>query len=76
MIRIYADFNDQDEQGRVRLDTVGSLRDIEMHRNVLIDGMRVILYTPDEFEVEGILIYDEMWRGVADYTTIRYLDVA
>lgn len=51
MIRIYADFNNCNEDGRIRLSTVGSLEDIKQYENVLAEGMMVILYTPDELEV-------------------------
>lgn len=72
MIRIYTDFNSQDERGRVWLDTVGSLKDIEMHRGALSEGMRVVLYVPDEFEVEAVLTFDQAWKGMPDLSTIRY----
>jgi hypothetical protein len=74
MIRIYADFNNADEQGRVRLNTVGSLADIERHQHSLTDGMRIILHAPGDFEVEGTLTYDAIWKGVPDWSTIRYTD--
>jgi len=72
MIRIFADFNCQDEQGRVMLDTVGSLEDIEKHRAVLKEGMEVILYTPGDFEVRGTLTFDKIWLGIPDLSTNRY----
>ncbi|MCI0712904.1 MAG: hypothetical protein L0154_22295 [Chloroflexi bacterium] len=74
MIRIYADFNSQDEQGRVKLTTVGSREDIEKFKDVLEEGMVVMLYMSNEFEVEGMLVFDEVWRAIPDYKTIRYLD--
>lgn len=74
MIRIYADFNSSDEQGRVRLSTVGSRKDIERHRPSLKEGMEVILYTPGDFEVRGTLTFDRIWLGIPDWSTIRYED--
>jgi hypothetical protein len=70
MIRIYADFNCQDEQGRIRLNTVGSLKDLATHKNELHEGAKVILYMPDDVEVEGVLVFDEIWFGIPDYNTI------
>ena len=60
-IRIYADFNSQDERGRVWLDRAGSLPDLERYEDQLRPGLPVILYTePEDYvEVEGVLIYDE-----------------
>lgn len=72
MIRIYADFNSTDEQDRVRLSTVGSLKDIELHRSQLKEGLKVILYMTNEFEVRGTLTFDRIWRGIPDWTTIRH----
>jgi hypothetical protein len=76
MIRIYADFDSKDDQGRVWLDTVGSLRDIEIHRGSLSEGTRVVLYVPDDFEVEAVLTFDKAWRGIPDLSTIRYFDAS
>jgi hypothetical protein len=28
---------------------------------------------PAEFEVEATLVFEEIWMGVPDWTTIRYL---
>jgi len=72
VIKIYADFNSCDEQGRVQLDTVGSLKDIKQYENVLEEGMRVLLYMMDEFEVYGILVFEGIWMGIPDFSTIKY----
>jgi len=72
MIRIYADFNSKDEQGRVVLNTIGSLRDLEAHKDEIHVGMKVTLYMPD-VEVDGVLVYDRVWLGIPDYTTTRDL---
>lgn len=75
MIKILADFNNKDEQGRVRLSTVGALKDITMHRSELREGMEVILYEENDFEVRAKLIYDlGMWKGIPDMDTLRYYD--
>lgn len=72
MIRIYADFNCIDEQDRVTLNTVGSLKDIERHRSQLKEGLKAIFYMTNEFEVRGTLTFDRIWRGIPDWTTIRH----
>ena len=75
MIRIYADFNNTDEEGRVRLNTVASLRDIESHRDLMTPGAEVLLYMTSEFEVHGTITWDGgIWRGVPDWSTIRYVE--
>jgi hypothetical protein len=73
MIRIYADFNHRDEQGRVVLDTVGSLADIRQHEGALVDGMVVLLYMEDEFEIQATLLFEGVWFAVPDFATVRHL---
>jgi hypothetical protein len=75
MIRIYADFNAMDEDRSVRLNTVGSLRDIERYQGSLEAGRKVTLYCED-FEVPGKLVFDGIWHGVPDWSSIKYYDEA
>ncbi len=60
-VRIYADFNNQDELGRVWLHSEGSLRDIRQQERLLRPGLPVILYSDenDYVEVDAVLVYDE-----------------
>jgi len=48
MVRVWADFNNRDEQGRVRLNTVGSLKDIEKHHDEIREGTKVILNAEED----------------------------
>jgi hypothetical protein len=34
--------------------------------------MRVLLYTPDDFEVYGTLVFEGIWMGIPDFSTIKY----
>ena len=75
MIKIYADFNNCDEHGAVRLNGVGSLIDVEKYRGILAEGIDVLLYMTDEFEVTGKLVIDDgVWKGVTNWETICYSD--
>jgi hypothetical protein len=60
-VRIYADFNDQDELGRVWLNTGASLQEIGRAQNRVHPGLPVVLYTDenDYVEVEAVLVYDD-----------------
>ena len=72
-IHLYGDFNNCTEDYKIRLITVGSLRDIEQKRDKLSDGLTVIL-SDNEIEVEAHLERDErdeMWLGVPDWSTRR-----
>lgn len=75
LIKIYADFNSTNEDDKVRLNTVGSIKDIEQYEGLLKNGMKVILYM-EEIEVEALLEFNEtieIWLGVPDWSTIKYL---
>jgi hypothetical protein len=73
-MRIYADFNSQDEHGRVDLHTAGSRRDLEVLKDRIHVGTPVVLYF-DDVEVDGVLEYDnvlERWFGVvSDWSAYR-----
>jgi hypothetical protein len=76
MLRVYADFNCQDEDGKVRLDVAGSLTDLKGVATTIANGTRVILYVPNELEVEANLNFDsnrEIWLATPDYATTRHL---
>ena len=75
MIKILADFNNKDEQGRVCLDTMGALKDIAVHKSELTEGMEVLLYERGDFEVRAKLIFDlGLWKGVPLMDTLRYYE--
>ena len=76
VIRIYADFNNCEENGKVRLNTNGSLGDLFRVKKQIHAGMPVWLYD-EEFEVESKLEYDKKWKiwmGDPHWSTIRYFD--
>lgn len=73
-IRIYADFNNSEKNGKVRLNTNGSLSDLFKVKHKIHRDMVVWLYD-EEFEVETKLEYDEKWKvwlGEPDWSTLRY----
>ncbi len=73
-IRIYADFNNQDEEGRVWLNTPGSLPDIERQKDLLHPGSSIVLYTDDNdyIEVPAVLVYHEKYKvWLADWSRYR-----
>ena len=61
-----------DEQGRLCLDILGAIPDIERHRDALVDGLRVLLDVQHEFEIEATLVFDSAWRAIPDMSTIRH----
>jgi hypothetical protein len=74
-LRIHADFNNRTEEYKVRLDVMGSLRDLEQHKNQVSEGSLVLL-SDQEVEVEARLEFDKVdgiWLGIPDWTTLRHL---
>ncbi|MFZ2959788.1 MAG: hypothetical protein WA705_23145 [Candidatus Ozemobacteraceae bacterium] len=63
MIRIWGDFNSRDEEDRIRLNTVGSLEDLDKYPKQIRGGLRIIVFD-DDFEVDGILEFSEgIWKA-------------
>ncbi|TLZ77475.1 MAG: hypothetical protein E6K08_03830 [Methanobacteriota archaeon] len=63
MLQIRGDFNDKDEEGRVRLDTPVSKQDIEKLGSQVKEGIRVLVVDDGEggFQAECIL---ELSKGI------------
>jgi hypothetical protein len=62
--RIYADFQNTDPRGRIRLNTVGSQLDLEGEQAELADGLELVVYSED-LEAHGVVrVLDEGGWGV------------
>ena len=75
--RIYADFHNADEQGKLRLNCVGTIEDLARYRVELRDGEKLVLYS-EELEVDGVVQYSDverLWVAAIDWQQIRELDV-
>ena len=71
--RVFADFHNADVKGRIRLNCVGTIADIERQGIVLQDGQPLIIYS-EELEVGGVVRYSEkekLWTAVIDWDAIR-----
>jgi hypothetical protein len=70
--KIFADFNNADTEGRIRLNTNGSLRDIANIQ--LYNGLEVILNDADELEATGIIEFSQtenIWVAKIDWDNIK-----
>jgi hypothetical protein len=70
---VYADFHNADSRGRLRLNCIGTIRDLAEKRIVLVEGLRLIL-SDDELEVDGEVHFAEevhVWVAVIDWNAIR-----
>jgi hypothetical protein len=71
--KVYADFQNADRQGRVRLNCVGTVEDLAQHQIILREGLILTLYS-EELEVEGRVHYsteEHLWVAAIDWEAIR-----
>jgi hypothetical protein len=70
---IYADFNNADSGGRLRLNCVGTIHDLARQGLALREGLEVILHDED-VETEGEVHYSDeerIWVARIDWESIR-----
>jgi len=70
--RIYADFNNADSKGRLRLITEGSLSDIKSQNLKMEEGMLVIVYD-DELSANAEVTFskeEKIWVAKIDWAQI------
>lgn len=70
--KVYADFQNADIRGGVRLNTAGTLEDVEKLGLALTDGS-VLLLSDDELETEGVveLSYEEqIWVARIEWSKL------
>jgi hypothetical protein len=76
MICIFADFQNASQSGNVRLNTVGTLADIEKFGIVFHEGMRVLIDDRDTLSAEGTIRWEpgEGWVAQIDWDRIESRD--
>lgn len=70
---IRVDFNNADVSGRVRLNTVAALADLEALDEPLSEGLQVRL-VDDELSVLGTAVFssdEQVWAAVVDWKMVR-----
>lgn len=81
--RVYADFHNADAEGRLRLNCVGTTKDLARKQVVLRPGLLLTLYSDDadadgnsdDLEVGGVVEYSEpeqCWVARVDWSAIRH----
>jgi len=74
--RVFVDFHNADEQGRLRLNCIGTIEDLARQQAELEDGQRLTLYSED-LEVDGIVQFskdEKVWVAVIDWNQIRQVE--
>jgi hypothetical protein len=77
MYRIFFDGNDGSMKNGWELRFRQSIEDMAAIDSELREGLHVIIYSPNELELEAVLKFDEsigFWRGIPVPGTIKYLD--
>jgi hypothetical protein len=76
MSRVFVDFHNADEQGRLRLNCIGTIEDLAHQHIELENGQRLMLYGED-LEVDGVVQFSEdekIWVVAIDWNQIRQVD--
>lgn len=74
--RVFVDFHNANEQGRLRLNCIGTIEDLARQQAELEDGQRLTLYSED-LEVEGVVQFSEnekVWVAAIDWNQIRQVE--
>ena len=82
--KVVVDFNNADAKGRLRLDTKGTLRDLERQHIQPAEGLALTLYMddadaegrPQQMVIDGVVEYsddDKCWVAAIDWDAIRYV---
>jgi hypothetical protein len=80
---IYADFHNADSQGRLRLNSVGTIEDLARQQIELREGVTLTFYSDDldsdgaldKLLVDGVVSFSEeedCWVAMIDWSAIRH----
>ena len=73
--RLFVDFHNSDHLGRVRLNTVGTIQDLNQLGVILREGAEILIYC-HEAEAEATATYSKeegLWVAVIDWSRMREL---
>jgi hypothetical protein len=74
--RVFVDFHNADERGRLRLNCIGTIEDLSRQQAELEDGQQLTLYSED-LEVDGVVQFSEgekVWVATIDWNQIRQVE--
>jgi hypothetical protein len=72
--RIFVDFHNADPQGRLRLNSIGTVEDLSRQQVSLTDGLAAIFYSED-VEADGTVRYsgeENVWVAEINWDAIRH----
>jgi hypothetical protein len=71
---VYADFNNADQSGRLRLNCVGTIEDLSQQGIQLREGLPLTLHD-EELEADGVVQFsseEKLWVAAIDWKAIRH----
>jgi hypothetical protein len=71
--KVFADFQNTDEQGRLRLNCIGTIKDLSRQGTQLIPGGKLLIYS-EELEADAVIEYsdqEKIWVAAIDWEQIR-----
>jgi hypothetical protein len=71
--KVFADFQNADEQGRLRLNCIGTIEDLSRQGTQLIPGGKLLIYS-EELEADAVIEYsdqEKIWVASIDWEQIR-----
>lgn len=85
--KVYADFQNADSQGRVRLNCIGTMEDLSQQQVELHEGLVVTLYADDvdeqgqfaELRADGVVSFSEeehCWVAAIDWAAVHHVPEA
>jgi hypothetical protein len=73
-ITLFADFNNADTLGRIRLNTRGTINDLQLNNITLTEGLKVLLDDKDELKAIGIIEFsglENIWVAKVDWDDLE-----
>jgi hypothetical protein len=70
---IYADFNDADPRGRLRLNCIGTIEDLSRQGVQLREGLQLTLHD-EELEADGEARFsseEQIWVAIVNWQLVR-----
>jgi hypothetical protein len=71
--RIFADFQNADMRGRLRLNCIGTIEDLSRQGARLSNGSQLMIYS-EELEADAVIEYsneEKIWVAAIDWDRIR-----
>jgi len=73
-VKIYADFNNADQEGRIRLNTKGTYQDLERKKVELREGLELLLDDDEGITTLGIVSFSQnenIWVAKINWDEIK-----